>query len=402
MRYPFQFWLYRLERRYRVNRTVFTGLTWSHQRGYAPLRRLAQLAAVPGELAVPHSRVNWEAQDLAGFESHPIAALADRYDLLVLDHPGLGAAVSAGALVPLDEALRSGELATWRTATIGDCYESYTYAAHQWALPIDAAAQICAYRPDLLPNPPRTWDDALSLHPALPVAVPTRGPHTLLTFLGIAAAHDPTFQPGRRHLVPPEIATAAYDMLRRAVARTPQPLRDLDPIQLLDRMGHQPLACIPLVFGYVTYSGAGAGPYRIHVADAPALTLGAPPGSVLGGTGLAVSARLRDNPLVLDHLRQAMHPLAQCRVVPDAGGQPSAAAAWDDPAVNASWWDFFAATRRTIQHAWRRPRYPGWIAVQSAGSAVLRDALHHDLPAATALADLNACYATYTPTGADR
>jgi multiple sugar transport system substrate-binding protein len=381
-----------------VNRPVFTGLTWSHPRGRAPLTRLAALADQPGPLHVPHSRVRWQTQDLAGFESRPIWELADWCDLIVLDHPGLGAAVASGALLPLDEVIDATELDGWRNGAIAGCYPSYHYAGHQWAAPIDAAAQVCAYRPDLLPQPPRDWDEALGLDAALAVAIPTGGPHTLLTFLGIAAAHDPWFRPGPRHLVPPEIATSAYSLLGQAVQRTPPALRDLDPIQLLDGMRLGALACVPLVFGYVTYSAAGGG---VRFTDAPGLSPTGPPGSVLGGTGLAVAARHRDEPRVLDHLRQAMHPLAQARVIPEAGGQPAASAAWTDPVINAACSDFYTSTVRSLHHAWRRPRRPGWITVQTQGSAILRDGLLRDRPAADTLADLNACYHTHLHPGED-
>jgi hypothetical protein len=65
------------------------GITWDHPRGYAALTELERLdanadaryGAVPAPLA-------WDRQPLAGFESQPIADLAGRYDLLVIDHPG--------------------------------------------------------------------------------------------------------------------------------------------------------------------------------------------------------------------------------------------------------------------------------------------------------------------------
>jgi multiple sugar transport system substrate-binding protein len=341
--------------------------------------------------------VRWRAQDLAGFESHPIDALAARHDLIVVDHPGLGAAVAAGALVALDEVVEPEELRAWRHATIGGSYDSYTDAGHQWAVPIDAATQVCAFRPDLLKDAPTNWDGWLEADAGLTVAVPTAGPHTLLTFLGIAAAHDPQWRPNDRRLVPRELALPAYAMLSRAVARTPLDLRGLDPIQLLDRMAREPIAGLPLVYGYVTYSGVTPGLARIRFADAPGLDPDGTPGGVLGGTGLAISARARGNSLLLDHLRQAMHPIAQRYVIPNAGGQPSAVAAWEDPSVNAARWDFYTATRRSIDHAWRRPRFAGWIAVQRDGSAILRDAVIAGRPATEALDDLDACYRRYHP-----
>src|SRR5262249_60811069 len=86
-------------------------------------------AAVPAPLT-------WARQPLTGFESRPIAGLARRYDLLVVDHPGLGTATAA--LRPLDELFRPAELAAWADAAVGQSLGAYRYAGHQWALPLDA------------------------------------------------------------------------------------------------------------------------------------------------------------------------------------------------------------------------------------------------------------------------
>ena len=50
------------------------------------------------------------------------------------------------------------------------------------------------------------------------------------------------------------------------------------------------IACAPLIYGYVSYAGAGFRPHRLHFADIPAFGAQGPIGSALGGTGLAVSA----------------------------------------------------------------------------------------------------------------
>ena len=72
------------------------GITWDHPRGYAALAELERLDAEGdtcyGAAPVP---LTWDRQSLAGFESHPITDLARRYDLLVIDHPGLGPAMAA-------------------------------------------------------------------------------------------------------------------------------------------------------------------------------------------------------------------------------------------------------------------------------------------------------------------
>jgi multiple sugar transport system substrate-binding protein len=62
-------------------------------------------------------------------------------------------------------------------------------------------------------------------------------------------------------------------------------------------------------------------------------------------------------------------------LVPRAGGQPALRMAWESDAVNAACADFYRHTRRTLDRAWVRPRFPGWIAFQDRGSAVIRGGL---------------------------
>ena len=122
------------------------GLTWDHPRGYAVLDALG--------------RMTWHRQSLEDFESRPIAEVADHYDLLVIDHPGLGDAIAADSLQPLDNLFDVAELTGYRNATVGSSYDSYTVDGRQWALPLHAAAQV-AVATRAMAERPRTWDEAL-------------------------------------------------------------------------------------------------------------------------------------------------------------------------------------------------------------------------------------------------
>src|SRR5262249_52102819 len=65
----------------------------------------------------------------------------------------------------------------------------------------------------------------------------------------------------------------------------------------------------------------------------------------------------------------------QAELVPRAGGQPAARVAWESGAVNAACGGFYRHTRVTLDWAWVRPRFAGWIAFQERGSAVVRRGL---------------------------
>ncbi|WP_188189931.1 hypothetical protein [Nonomuraea sp. SYSU D8015] len=120
------------------------GLTWDHPRGYAPLDELTRLDLAGGNPYgdVPEP-IEWDRQPLEGFESEPIAKLCETYDVLVIDHPGLGAAVDA--LVPMEELFEPDELAAFQAGSVGRTWESYHLGGRQWALPLD--------RPPRSPSP---------------------------------------------------------------------------------------------------------------------------------------------------------------------------------------------------------------------------------------------------------
>src|SRR5512133_2116401 len=118
------------------------GTTWDHPRGFDPVKTTAQVYGT----AYPEVRIQWERRTLRDFAERSVLDLADDYDFIVLDHPWIGAAAERGCLLPLDEWLPAEFLADQANQSVGQSYESYFYGGHLWALPVDAAAQVSAYR----------------------------------------------------------------------------------------------------------------------------------------------------------------------------------------------------------------------------------------------------------------
>jgi multiple sugar transport system substrate-binding protein len=333
--------------------TAFLGLTWDHPRGRDALRA----SAIDG--------LEWQVHSLEGFESSPIDELAQRYDLIVLDHPHLGDALAAGCLRPLDEVFDVAELEGWAAGSVGPSASSYTLDGHTWALPLDAATQVSARRSDLLPTAPLGWADAVTLD--VPTAPSLAGPHAFLTFCSIAVSLGGDLDEHGDELFEPRIAREALSILAELAGRAPAATAAMNPIALLGLMSAtDDLAYVPLVYGYVTYS--------------PRVTFGAPPsgarvGSTIGGTGIAVTRRAAPTPELLDHLRWLMSAEAQSGFIPANSGQPSARSAWNDPAVDSAAGGFYSATLDTIESSWVRPRFPGYIPFQSEASAIVREGL---------------------------
>ncbi|MBB2910352.1 multiple sugar transport system substrate-binding protein [Streptosporangium becharense] len=379
------------------------GLTWDHPRGYAPLLRLARLDEAGTHRYGPAvGALRWERQSLEGFEAEPIALLAQRYDLLVVDHPGLGAAVESGCLVAMDELFGADELAGWRARTVGPSFDSYTLDGRTWALPLDAATQVAVARPDLLAGElPQTWEEVAGLARSAPVALCLGGPHAFLTFCAVAVSAGA--EPGTRdeEFVPRTTGLAVLDLLAQLAALTDPEVSRRNPIGVLSAMaGDGGPAYCPLVYGYASYHRAREGHRRLTAAGAPVWRPGRRPGSVLGGTGLAVSARVAgpgERDAVRAHLRRLLSEPVQTELFPAEDGQPAALAAWTDDGVNARFGGFYRDTLPTLKAAWIRPRFPGFIGFQAGASAVVRDGLAAGTPHPALLDRLDALWRAARP-----
>jgi multiple sugar transport system substrate-binding protein len=351
------------------------GMTWAHPRATQPLAAFAR--ARPD---LPH--VDWNAQPLAALEARPVSEWAQEYDLLVIDHPGLGAAVTAKALVPLDELFDRQQLAGWEQACIGRTWGSYRYLERQWAVPIDASTQVSVLGAGLTDAPPRRWDEVPAFAASHPTALCLASPHAGLTLMAMAHSESATDS-----ILDPAVGIEALELLKSVWPLVDQATSLLDPIAVHQAIASAegPVYC-PLAYGYATYAPA------VHWANAPGFQTGRP-ASVLGGTGLAVSALTgADRDEVRAYVTAYLDPSVQNHLVPAAGGQPATTAAWYSPEVDRTSGGFYSATIESVLTAWVRPRNPGWIPFQDTVSGIVRDTIAGAGDSATAIARINALY----------
>jgi multiple sugar transport system substrate-binding protein len=351
---------------------MLRGLTWDHPRGYVVLDALAAGGAV--------GVVRWDRQPLEGFESRPLRTLADDYDLVVIDHPGLGEAVRDGALRPLDILLSDVELAACAAVSAGRSFASYRLNGQQWALPIDAAAQVSVGRAGLTDDRPMTWEDACRVARRQRTAVCLGGPHALLMFSAICVAlgAPPADSAESGTFADHSTGTAALEIMADLLAHAEPALAGQNPIAVLDAMAKDggPVYC-PLVYGYVTYQRPRPGGGRALAAfDAPTGP-GGEIGSVLGGTGIAVTRSCGDLAVARALLLRLVSGDVQVGLYAELGGQSADRRAWLDATADIRADGFYSATRATIEAAWVRPRFAGYVEFQAAASAMLRDGLSH-------------------------
>jgi multiple sugar transport system substrate-binding protein len=357
---------------------MLKGLTWDHPRGYAPLIAGAR----EYHQSHPDVEISWDRRTLREFGEAPIEQYADRYDLIIVDHPFAGYAASHDVLLNLAPYVTLAEREAFARDSVGPSWTSYWYTGGLWALPIDAATQVASYRPDLLSMfmsaPPKTFDEVLKLaataraHGQFVVvpAWPTDAISLVFTLsanLGhpIAESAEPFLERGA--------AGEVLDRLHALIAVAHPKSVDWNPIQVYDFMVSSSAAIYcPWGFGYSNYARRDI-PVTLKFADAPAAgTIGCA-GTMIGGTGVAVTASCAHLEAAVAYAKWLASIEHQRGAFFREGGQPASLVAWTDPENDTEANGFFSATLATLQSAYVRPRFDGFVRFfESAGIEINR------------------------------
>jgi multiple sugar transport system substrate-binding protein len=346
--------------------------------------------------------IAWDKRSLQDFETFPVEELARAYDLIVIDHPHVGQITAESCLEPLDGRGREADRAALAAGSVGKSYSSYQWRGRQWAFPIDAATQVCAWRPDLIPAAPVRWSEVLELARQGRVLMPLRPPHSLMSFFTVAGSlGTPCNVDAGADLISREAGEAAFELVREIASLVDPACMTMDPIAVFERVAVQgsPAACAPLIYGYVNYAVSGFRPNRIAFADMPSAGESGPVGSALGGTGIAVSAFSAAKDAAIDFAYWIASADVQRGPYAAAGGQPGHAAAWEDGSANAATGDFYRATRKTLEGAWLRPRHDGYMAFQQKASDRINEGLRAGGKATAVVDDLNRMFRESFVTG---
>jgi multiple sugar transport system substrate-binding protein len=386
-----------------AGRIHLRGTCWDHPRGRDPL-----VGTVDAYRALaPDVSVEWTARSLQAFADESVVDLATRYDLLVIDHPFVGEVSATGALLPLDTLLPADVLEDQARNSVGPSHRSYTWAGHQWALAVDAAAQVSAHRPDLVAalgmEPPGTWDEMLELADRARadgrwIAWPFIPIDAVMSFLSLLAnAGSPMADDGR----PPdrEAAAAALDLLARLLGRAHPKSADWNPPKTLDAMSSgDDIVASPMLFGYSNYARPGFRPYRIRFAGIPSAGHGRV-GGILGGAGIAISAACAEPEAAAAYVAWLTSGPVQAGEYVRAGGQPGHRAAWLDPSANEVAGGFFGDTLVAMDAAYLRPRTPGMMAFQDEAGRLIRRTITEGAPHDACLDTLERLAATTLGSG---
>ncbi|MBB4123050.1 extracellular solute-binding protein [Martelella radicis] len=371
--------------------TTLKGLTWSHPRGFAPME-----AAARQWLDETGVCIEWDKGHLQGnlpeLVNGPLAALTSDYDLLVIDHTHLGHLVRDRSLLPLQIEGRERERREIESGAIGKTWQAYQFRGQQWAFPIDASAEVMAYRPDRLAEPPAEWTALLTLAEEGRVLLPLSTPHALMVFFTLAAGlGTPCRAEDQGPLIGEDEGIAVYEHLAELASRVPEDNLTADPVAVLEALAADDTQAVlaPFISGFRNYATEGFRANRLAFTDVPELKKGGPASSALGGTGIAVSAASGHPDEALDFCHWLASGPVQSSLYAEAGGQPAHAAAWDSEKLNAAPDGFFRDTRAAVERAFLRPRHEGYVAFQQEASDVIIEALRTDAPAIAVIGRLN-------------
>jgi multiple sugar transport system substrate-binding protein len=232
-------------------------MTWDHPRGVDGLVAANDLLVSRHDLTI-----DWEARSLLAFGDQLVGDFAAEFDLMVIDHPHVPDAVAAGAILPLDGLVTAGTLATLQRESVGRSHDSYSYKGSQWALALDAAAQVSAFRPDLTEGMPPYWDDIFDLAPGGTVLWPYKPVDAFSTFATLLAQRGaPLAEPG--NFLDREAAGAVLDTMLQLADRVPDWCAIADPIDVAEALSTtSEFSHAVALYGYSNYSRPG---FRKHV-----------------------------------------------------------------------------------------------------------------------------------------
>jgi multiple sugar transport system substrate-binding protein len=224
---------------------------------------------------------------------------------------------------------------------------------------------------------PRTLTQVLDYAQDRPIALALSVPHAFMNHLSLCALMGAEISGDEEVLLDIEWSIEAINLQRQLVQSVPAAAFEWSSIRMLDAMAKSTnLAYCPFVFCFNSYSRPDRTTEgkQLRFASPPDLSAGQLRGPVVGGAGLAVSARCAHRESALRAVAHLMRVDSQRRMA-IAGGQVGRASAWADPKADSANGGFFSDCRAAVEAAKVRPRHRGYIGFQNAAGAVLGQAM---------------------------
>lgn len=371
------------------------GMAWDHPRGYEPL------IATSSEFTKsnPDVKIKWDVRSLKEFGDMPIESLIERYDLITIDHPYMGQADKNGLLLKLEEHISNEVLGTLEKQSLGACFRAFRYNSHIYALPIDAAALVAAYRKDKIAETglslPRTGEELKTFYRKIPagfsVAWALCPTDIWCTFLSLCA-QNAGIGFINNHQIDTKVGSQVLDEIKFHLDFLHPESINWNPIQILDRMGNdKEIIYSPYLFGYTNYSRVGYTKNLVHFSNSP---LGSQNNisTTMGGVGLAVSSQCKYPSIAACFVEFVASAEIQKGIFTLNGGQPANIKAWQSVGNNKLCNNFFNDTISTIEKAYIRPQHPGWNQFQEKGADLIHEGVIKNRNSEKIMSELNSLY----------
>ena len=357
---------------------VINGIAWDHPRGFDPM------VATAKEFAnrYPEVEILWDKRPLQAFADRPIENMAFEYDLMVIDHPHVGEASRKNLLLELDSFNEfKDKIDILSKNSVGLSYQSYNFNNHQYALAIDAAAPVAAYKIGALDELPFTFEQVLSLAEKSLVIWPAKPVDAISCFNTIAANIGHAINSTEHEFIDRGIGITILKMMKKLSSLVPKDCLEMNPINALDYMSsnNDKVYC-PLLYGYSNYSRKNFRDGLIKFTNIPSFdeNINNCKGAQIGGTGLAISKETKNIEIALEYVFWVASEECQKNSYYYSGGQPAHIEAWKDKNINNNCNNFFINTLKTLENAWLRPRFDGYMYFQDIAGTIINDYLKND------------------------
>ena len=353
------------------------GMTWDHPRGYDPMIASSESFTKKHNNSIS---ITWDKRPLQAFADRPIEQMTGQYDLIVIDYPHVGEVSANGLLDNFDKSEYTDQLSKLFQESVGQSHKSYFVDNHQWALAIDAATQVAVYRKDLIDFLPSSWNDLIELTKNRRVFWPLKPVHAISSFYSICNNIGKPFQVNSKDFVSKKEAIITLEMMKEVVKYLPKECLQMDPIQTCEYMSeNNDIFYCPYIYGFSNYSRNGFKKNILLFSNVMDLEGNGPIGTQLGGTGIAVSNASTFKKEAFQYALWVASAECQKDIYYKNGGQPGNAIAWEDKIINEETNNFFYNTRATLEGAWVRPKYNGYMKFQDLSGDIINDFLKNNL-----------------------
>jgi multiple sugar transport system substrate-binding protein len=252
------------------------------------------------------------------------------------------------------------------------------------AAPFNSNTQLLWYRKDLVPNPPRTWEEMIAQAENLakqgkPHFVEIQGAsyegYTVWVNAMILSAGGQILSPDGQHVIldpPAERGVSLIGKLGRSVAADPSlSVQMEDQSRLAFESGD---AAFEINYPFIFPSAQENAPQiakQIGWTDYPRVDAGKPSRPPVGGIDLAVSSFSRHQQLAFDAIMCLRNRPNQLRNAIKGGLPPTLASLYTDPQLIKGGYPFAANILASLQRGGVRPKTPAYQSVSSAISTTL-------------------------------